>query len=665
MQKRFSSFTILAFGLLFGACSDNTATPPPPCGAEQIRLSNAGCVDAARSEIARGCNPLSGGGPCMFPWPSNVFTAKDAARPTGLRLAYDDTVVPRNSADEPFPVADYNNRFDGFSPNSQIRFLFPSGVDKKNLPPIDDVAASIAADSPTVLLNAKTGERWLHFSEVDARATDPNRTPVFVRPMKRMDFGTRYVVAVRDLVDPSGKPIEPSPVFRALRDKLPTDLPEVEVLRDAYETMFVDLEKAGVKRETLQLAWDFTTVSNETITRDARAIVPEMQKRAELGNLGFTLKDVQMDPPDFPNLKFVIKGTFKVPSFLGGNSGPGTTFARDANGLPTYQGLADADMYIAIPRKVWDNGMPAPTYLWGHGLLSLGEEVFHIADVAEEFIGVGIDFWGLSEPDLEVLGGTMFPHNLKDGHSVPERLLQSALNFSTMGYLVQGDLSKAPELAKNGQSLVDTKDVYYLGGSQGGIIGGTVMALAPKITRGGLIVGGGTYSLMVWRNTSWPEIEGIWNIFHRDAVERDLLFAMFQSQFDLAEPAIYADHLWREPFAGLPAKRILLVESYGDSQVTNISTEMMARTYGLSMSAPPLYDVYGVPNETAPIDGSALLQVDSKHTMPMPPKENLSPDDDNGAHGSAADGLKVQQMLKDFVLTGKVVHHCEGPCDPD
>lgn len=92
---------------------------------------------------------------------------------------------------------------------------------------------------------------------------------------------------------------------------------------------------------------------------------------------------------------------------------------------------------------------------------------------------------------------------------------------------------------------------------------------------------------------------------------------------------------------------------------------MMARTYGLSMSAPPLYDVYGVSNETAPIDGSALLQVDSKNTMPMPPKENLSPQDDNGAHGSAADGLKVQQIIKDFVLTGKVVHHCEGPCDPE
>jgi hypothetical protein len=191
------------------------------------------------------------------------------------------------------------------------------------------------------------------------------------------------------------------------------------------------------------------------------------------------------------------------------------------------------------------------------------------------------------------------------------------------------------------------------------------MALSPLFKRGGLIVGGGAYSLMVWRNTSWASIEGIWNIYQRDVLERDLIFAMFQSQFDLVEPGTYADHLWRDPFPGLPEKRIMLVESYGDSQVPNISTEMMARTYGLPMSAPGLYDVYGVPNETKPIDGSAFLQVDTKNTDPMPPKENLAAAADNGAHGSAADGPNVQKILRDFLQTGIVTHACNGACDPE
>lgn len=647
------------------ACGGDETEKPSSCAcaAEQACIEGA-CVDVARSEMTRGCNPLSSG-ECMFPWPSDFFTKADAATPTGRRLAYDDTVTPRNQSNEPFPVADYNSRFDGFSPTSQIRFLFPEGVDPSNLPPIDGVGKSLEDNSPTVLLQAESGERWIHFAEVDARAPAPERQAVFVRPMKRLDFGKRYVVAVRNLVDKAGKPIEPSPVFRALRDKLPTDLPEVEALRPRYEVLFADLEKAGITRKDLQLAWDFTTASNETLTRDARAIVPDAKMRASAGNLGFTFKEVLTDPPDFPSLKFVIKGTFKVPSYLEGDSGPGRVMARGADGLPQYQGLADADMWIAVPRKVWDSGKPTKAYLWGHGLLGSGEEALYIADVAQDYIGIGIDFWGMSYKDVDVLGGTIFPHNMKDAHTIPERLLQSAVNFTTLGYLVQGDLGKAPELQQNGASLIDPSDVYYLGGSQGGIIGGTVMALFPQITRGVLVVGGGAYSLMVWRNTDWPQIEGIWSIYQRDPIDRELLFAMFQSQFDLAEPATYADHLWRDPFPGNPAKRILLVESYGDSQVTNISTEMMARTYGLPMSAPALYDVPGVPNETAPIDGSALLQVDTKNTTPMPPKENLAPSEDNGAHGSAADDPTVQQIMLEFLQTGNVTHHCDGSCDPN
>jgi hypothetical protein len=664
------------------ACADNTDTPDPPdppaceCSPSQACIAGA-CAEAARAEIERGCNPLtpiadptftgeadSWAAECMLPWPSNFFTAPSDGAKTGLRLAYDSTVVPTNDSSDPFPAADYE-RFDGFSPSSQIRFLFPAGVDPTSLPPIDDLPRSLDPDSPVVLLQAETGERWLHFAEVDARAPSPDRQVVFVRPMKRMDFGARYIVAVRDLVDAAGKPIEPTPVFRALRDGQTTDVPAIEALRPRYDALFADLEKAGIPRGTLQLAWDFTTASNEVLTRDARHILPDMKKRAENGDLGFTITEVQTDPPDLPDLKLMIRGTFKVPSYLTGDSGPGQVFARDAEGLPQYQGLADADMYIAVPRKVWDSGAPAPVYLWGHGLLGGGEEAYYIASAAQDFIGIGIDFWGMSYRDVDVLGGAIFPNNMAGGHTVPERLLQAAFNFSTLAYLVKGDLPGAPELQKEGVALIDPTRVEYMGGSQGGILGGTVMGVSPHFTRGGLIVGGGVYSLMVWRNTSWPSIESIWRIYHDDPLERELLFAMFQSQYDVAEPATYADHLWRSPFEGNPEKRILLVEAWNDSQVANISTEMMARTYGIPMRAPALYSVPGVPDETAPIDGSALLQVDTKNNDPLPPKKNLAPAGENGAHGSVADSAAVQQILVDFLLTGQVVHHCDGPCDPD
>ena len=678
------ALTLTTFAAL--GCSDDTASggqggaggggAPPACACSDSQACIDGaCVEVARADLERGCNPLtpiahpsfvhegSRAAECVLPWPSDVFTA-DADTATGRRLAYEPSVLPINTSGDPFPAAEYE-KFDGFSPNAQIRFLFPAGVDPANLPPIDDLERSLADDSPTVLVRAETGERWLHFAEVDARAPSPDRQSVFIRPMKRMAFGERYVVGVRDLRDPSGALLEPTPVFKALRDGLTTDVPAIEALRPRYEAIFADLEQAGVARENLQLAWELTTASNEVLTRDARVIAPDMKPRAEAGDLGFELTEVVVDPPDLPDLKLTIRGTFKVPSYLTGDSGPGAFIARDANGDPEYQGLADADLYIAVPRKVWDAGVPAPVYLWGHGLLGGGEEAFYVARTAQDFIGIGIDFWGMSYQDLDVLGGTVFPKNLQGAHTVPERLIQAAFNFTTLAYLVKGDLASAPELQKDGMSLVDPTRVEYMGGSQGGILGGTVMGVSPYFTRGGLVVGGGVYSLMVWRNTSWPSLETVWSIFQPDYVERELLFAMFQSQYDVAEPATYADHISKDPFPGNPVKRILLVEAWNDSQVTNISTEMMARTYEIPMRAPGLYPVVGVPDVTGDIEGSALLQVDTGNNDPLPPLQNLAPEDDNGAHGSVADGPAVQQILTEFLLTGRVVHHCDGPCDPE
>jgi hypothetical protein len=295
--------------------------------------------------------------------------------------------------------------------------------------------------------------------------------------------------------------------------------------------------------------------------------------------------------------------------------------------------------------------------------MGAGDSVTSIAAAAQGFIGVGTDFWGMSEGDIPFFITDLFAKNLQNARAVPERVLQSAFNFTTLGYLMQGALAAEPQLMNNGQPLVDPARLYYMGGSQGGIFGGTLMAIFPNIEQGALIVGGGVYSLMVFRSSNWPQFDGLWSGSHDDPVHREFLFSIFQSLWDVVEPATYAGYL-ANPFEGNPAKRILLVESYGDSQVPNISTEMMARTYGLPMSDPGLYEVYGVPGQAGPIDGSALLQVDTGLT-PLPPASNVPPGEDNGAHGAAADSAAVQQILFDFVTTGQVVHHCDGPCDPE
>ena len=60
--------------------------------------------------------------------------------------------------------------------------------------------------------------------------------------------------------------MEPSPVFRAFRDDLPSDDPTVAPRRAIFEDIFAQLEAAGVPRASLQLAWDYSTASITSIS---------------------------------------------------------------------------------------------------------------------------------------------------------------------------------------------------------------------------------------------------------------------------------------------------------------------------------------------------------------------------------------------------------------
>ena len=90
-------------------------------------------------------------------------------------------------------------------------------LDDANLPPWWDYDASLAADSPTVILDMQTGERVAHFAEFDVRFDDPEQVLMYLRPAARLDEDRRYAVAIRDLHYDDGSDVAASEVFAALR----------------------------------------------------------------------------------------------------------------------------------------------------------------------------------------------------------------------------------------------------------------------------------------------------------------------------------------------------------------------------------------------------------------------------------------------------------------
>jgi len=156
------------------------------------------------------CEVLNGAS-CMLPYPSDVFLTEDLTRPAGfnpLRVDVDASALPAvtGPALDPAPY----NELDGFSPTVQILMHFPgAGVDlalsnaSRLLPPGSPVSppyvdtrtydgTSLLSNSPSLLIDAQTGERVLHFLEVDARADgNPARQSLILRPGRALTPGRR------------------------------------------------------------------------------------------------------------------------------------------------------------------------------------------------------------------------------------------------------------------------------------------------------------------------------------------------------------------------------------------------------------------------------------------------------------------------------------------
>ena len=239
---------------------------------------------------------------------------------------------------------------------------------RDGLPGVDDIGASLDGDSPTVLIEAETGQLVPHFAEFDLSAVDPERRVLFIRPALRLRDATRYIVGIRHVVDAAGAPLPASPAFAALRDltELP-DEPSVDSRRPLYADIFARLDGAGVPRADLQLAWDFTTASDANNT----AWLVHMRDEA-LALVG--------DPPVYDlateplgdDGTLLVTGTFEVPLFLD-QPGPGAVMNLGADGLPESNGTFPFEFSMVIPPSAVDE--PVALLHFGHGLLGTRAEI--------------------------------------------------------------------------------------------------------------------------------------------------------------------------------------------------------------------------------------------------------------------------------------------------
>lgn len=627
---------------------------------------------------------------CGLPFPSNVYLLDDASQPGGKSIHFGKTTLPdRKNDGARMPPEDFLDH-DGFSPVSSPMTHLP-GATAAGLATPFDIARSLDADSPTVLIEADTGARIPHWVDIDAAGSDDQRRMLIVRPAARLKDGTRYLVAIRDVVDASSTPVPPSKVFSALRDgtELAADDPDaytVTARRPLYEDLFTKLDAAGVAKEDLQIAWDFTTASRDDVTGDLIAM--RDLALADVGVEGppFEIVAVEEFPTvaDHPLLRRRIEVKMTVPLYLTSaetSFSPSTPLAflnKGADGKLAKNGTMDLNVLILVPRSVEQN-VPHGLLQNGHGLFGSKEEgrngYFAKATDRDHYIGFAVDFFGF-DSDAEGFAPSVLLGREHGMRSFTERQLQGMVNQLLAMRMMMGRVAADGIVDQDGNVLLDAAWIdpslrAYRGDSQGGIMGATYMAVSTDVTRGLLGEPGQTYSLLLNRSLDWPTYENILKLgFGDDPLELQLILSLLQLHWDRVEPSGFAAFIEKDMLPNTPKHSVILSVARGDHQVTTFSAHALARSIGAGQLAsddpnqPFFTDIFGLPTLTAPqAEHSVLVEYDFGLA------ENPANNTPNAAGCDPHDRVRQLEPAFEqqdvFFRTGSIEWTCDGACNCD
>lgn len=567
------------------------------CQLPEVDLSRAGDCDFI-------AEPKEG--MCLMPFPNDYYTRADSSSPTGKRIQLNTGAMPKNRFGVPIDPAPYLAS-DGFSQGQGIVLKVPGletaeAVAANDFVSLDRLSRYSEPDQKAVVIDTRTGERWPIWVEIDANAGSPATAALLISPAVNFDEKGRYVVALRNLTDLSGAPLEAPAAFRYYRDALPSSQAQVNQRRPHFESIFKTLRTAGIKRSELYLAWDFTVASDENNYRRALHMRDEAFK--SIGDQTMADRQVQGDAPEFEvtsqpgsglglNVGRRILGTFTVPCFLTNGCQPGGVMNLNQNGLPQRNGDYEANFECVIPPVGLDGPNPPKLrpFVYGHGLLGGAAEMPYGVGPPlaqdHQMIGCATDEIGMAAVDIPTVIGLL--GDLSKFPALPDRLQQGLINELFLARLMfhPDGLGTDPAFQDGdgvtpGESVIDTDDVYYMGASQGGIMGGALTAISPDFVQSALVVGGMNYSTMLVRSSNWRNYGTLFNAAYGNELARPLIFNLIQMLWDRGEANGYAHRMTDNPPPNTPAHNIALIVAVGDHQVSNFTSDIWARTSGFA-----------------------------------------------------------------------------------
>lgn len=683
------------------------------CGPQPVNLSRAADCDFIGAQETSAC---------LLPFPDDYYTIPDPSSATSRRIALRSAGMPTNSAGIPIDAAPYQLN-DGFSPGETILVRIPgldnpAALSETDPVPINHIGRYTEAAAPVVVIDTATGKRQPIWVEIDSNTTSPDTTELEIHPATNFASGGRYIVALRNLKRADGSVIPAPEGFRYYRDDLPSDQRTITSRRPHFEGLFAALKRSGIRRSNLYLAWDFTVASDANIAQRELHIRDDAFSSG-LGDSNLANGIVEGTTPSYtvtsvtsnPNAELTrdVKGTFVVPCYLTNGCMPGGVFKLNTAGNPIRQGEYTANFECIVPKDATTgatlrNLRPA-TY--GHGLFGgagevRGSSTNRTLAQSHGFIMCATDEIGMSGGDIPNTYASILP-DLSNFPQLADRLQQGLLNELFLGRLMDNPQGFATRRAFHADqsvttanandpisptdpanpSVIDTSQFYYVGASQGGIMGGALTAVSPDSTRTVLNVPAMNYSVLLPRSVDYDAFAVVVNQQY-DELERPLALDLIQMLWDRGEPNGYAHRMTTNPLPNTPPHQVLMNVAFGDHQVTNFQADVEARTIGALTREPVLYPgrwpgvdvLWNVPRISSfPFGGfgSAVIYGDIGPVrpadpanpagptigVPPPPLTNTPNRAGEDPHGAPRGAPQAIQLISDFLKpNGAVTNVC-------
>jgi hypothetical protein len=622
------------------------------------------------------CDPI--GVRCGLPFPSDVYLHDDpdGTNPSGKSVRFGATTLPKIGGRRPIDPSDYYE-LDGWSVASSPT-TYMVGATATGLADPTMLATTLDSSAPTILLNADTGALVPHFVDIDVSA-DTAEKALLIRPGYILEYSTRYIVAIREVVDASGDALEPTEVFRALRDETDHDDPSVASRRQHYEGIFALLAEAGVERDDLQIAWDFTTGSREGIT--GKMIAVRDAALAVVGEDGpeYVIEEVIDDPNPMLRHRLILTAT--VPRYLSehiheaGDPVPRLLF--DESGAPMQNGTMEMEVLVQIPNTI-DDDKPLGVLQNGHGFFGSKNEGRNgyqaMAADGWNWVNVAVDLFGQSSADEDLAAETLVGRpELIPGFV--ERQIQGHVNQLLAMRMMIGRIARDGITHEDRELLapsqIDPSVRAYRGDSQGGQMGGVYMSISTDVTRGLLGEPAAGYNWVWQRSVDSDEYTDFVKLALPDSpLDFQIMLQLIQLHWDRSEPSGFIRAMHGDTLPKTPEHHVLMHAGIGDHEVPTIISHSMARSIGVSLIRsndalePFPREVFGLPMADAPVSGiSGLVEYD--FALDPEPLTNTPATAGCNPHDRVRELTPSFDQQDVFFRTGRIEWFCDGICNCD